>query len=76
MTNCSVCGSIKFREEKINELFQIEGQPVLVEHIPARVCARCGEAVFSRETTEHIRRIVHGEAKPLRTMQLNVFSFA
>ncbi|MBI5082162.1 MAG: YgiT-type zinc finger protein, partial [Chloroflexi bacterium] len=49
---------------------------VLVEHIPARVCARCGEAVFSRETTEHIRRIVHGEAKPLRTMQLNVFSFA
>lgn len=76
MANCHVCGSLEFEEMVVDELFQIESQPVLVEHIPARVCARCGEAVFSRETTEHIRRIVHGEAKPLRTMQLNVFSFA
>ena len=76
MTSCHVCGSLEFENREVDEIFQIESQPVLVEHIPARVCARCGEAVFSRETTEHIRRIVHGEAKPLRTMQLNEFSFS
>jgi hypothetical protein len=35
---------------------------VLVENIPASVCARCGEATFSRETTERIRRMLYGEA--------------
>lgn len=76
MSNCHVCGSNEFREEKVNELFQIEGKPVLVEGIPSSVCDRCGEAIFSRETTEHIRSMVHGDAKPLRTVQLNVFAFA
>jgi len=27
------------------------------------VSARCGEAIFSRETTERVRRMVHGEAQ-------------
>ncbi|MGH8489351.1 MAG: hypothetical protein ACREXS_10945 [Gammaproteobacteria bacterium] len=29
-----------------------------MEHIRARVCTRCGEAAFSRETAEHIRLLV------------------
>jgi YgiT-type zinc finger domain-containing protein len=48
----------------VNEVFQIDGKPVLVENIPSRVCERCGKAVFSRETTEKIRRMVHGKAWP------------
>ena len=42
----------------------IDGNPILVEGIPATICARCGETMFSRETTELIRRKVHGEPKP------------
>jgi hypothetical protein len=44
----------------------IAAKRVLVEGIPASVCARCGEVTFSRDTTERIRRMLHGEAKPVR----------
>jgi len=40
------------------------------------VCDRCGEATFSRETTEKIRRLVHGAGQPVRTVPLEVFAFA
>ena len=56
-------------------MFQIDDKPVLVEHIPAIVCAHCGEETFSSETTEEIRRMVHGEAKPVRSMRMDVFTF-
>ena len=76
MNKCHVCGSAEFRDEKVDELFQIDGQPVLVEGIPARVCVRCGEPIFDREITEQIRRMVHGESKPLRSVTMNVFVYA
>jgi hypothetical protein len=43
--------------------------------IPAELCERCGEAAFSRETTEKIRRLVH-EAPPSKTVPLDVFALA
>jgi len=61
MVKCHVCGSEKFHEELITEIFQIEGKFYLVEDIPATVCSHCGEESFSREITEHIRLILHGE---------------
>ena len=75
MFRCHVCGNNEYRDERVDELFQIVGHPVLVQNIPAHVCARCGEAVFSRQTTEQIRRMVHGQARPLRTVQMDVFAF-
>ncbi len=77
MSQYHVCGYNEFRDTTIDELFLIDGQPVLVEHIPARVCARCGEVVFSRETTEQIRRMVasRGEAQPFKSVELKVFAF-
>ena len=76
MSRCHVCGSIETKEEYTNEIFQIDNKPVLVEHIPATVCVRCGEETFSRETTERIRRMVQGEAKPVKSVSMEVFTFA
>jgi YgiT-type zinc finger domain-containing protein len=73
---CQVCGSEQMREELVNEVFLIDGKIILVENIPAKVCAHCGEATFSRETTEKIRRMVHGEAQPVKSIQVDVFAFA
>ncbi len=58
------------------EVFDIDGKLVLIEKIPARVCSRCGEETFGRETTETVRRLVHGEAEPVRSVSLDVFSYA
>ena len=75
MFHCHVCGKTEGRQELVTEVFDIEGKPVRVEQVPASVCIHCGEAVFSRETTERVRRMVHGEAKPIRSIQMDVFAY-
>ena len=76
MFKCHVCGSTESRAELVSEVFQIDGKPVLVENIPAQVCVRCGEEIFSRETTEKVRLIVHGNKKPIKSVQMDVFVYA
>ena len=73
---CHVCGNDTARNELVSEVLEVDGERALVEHIPAQVCMRCGEAVFSRETTERIRVLVHGAGHPVRTVPLNVFDLA
>jgi HTH-type transcriptional regulator / antitoxin MqsA len=75
MFSCHVCRHTAAKTEFVSEVFTVEGRRVLVEHIPAQVCERCGEATFSRETAESIRRLVHG-ARPSRTVPLDVFALA
>lgn len=76
MFNCHVCGHDAAKPEHASEVFTVEGRRVLVEHIPASVCAHCGETVFSRETTEQIRQLVHGKKQPVRTVAMDVFAMA
>ena len=76
MFTCSICGAREGREEFVEEVFRIDGNYVLVGHIPASVCARCGEETFSRETTERVRVMVHGQAQPTKSIALKVFEFA
>ena len=76
MFHCHVCDSHNARHEIVSEVFEIDGRPAMVENIPSQVCVRCGEAVFSRETTERVRRIVHGEAKPVKSVRMDVFAFS
>ena len=76
MLKCPVCGATDMHEALVNEVFQVAGSPILVEGIPARVCVRCGEAIFERETTEAVRRMVHGAARPVKQIVMDVFAFA
>ena len=73
---CHICGSGQMKEELVNEIFLIDGKFILVENIPARLCTHCGEATFSRETTEKIRRMVYGESAPVKSIQVDVFAFS
>lgn len=75
MFKCHVCHSTESREDVVNEILDIEGKHVLVERIPAKVCGRCGELTFSRETTERIRRLVHGEGKTKKSITIDVFAY-
>lgn len=72
---CHVCGATESSNKLVREVFDIDGRPVLVEGIPATVCAHCGEPVFSRETTERVRRMIRGEAQPFRSVTMEVFAF-
>jgi YgiT-type zinc finger domain-containing protein len=76
MFNCHVCGHNAARPEFVSEVFTVDDRRVLVEHIPASLCEHCREATFSRETTEQIRRMVHGAGRPVKTVPLDVFAMA
>jgi YgiT-type zinc finger domain-containing protein len=76
MFKCHVCGHTAAKSEFVSEIFTVENRRALVEHIPAQVCAHCGEATFSRQTTEAIRQMVHDKTQPVRTVPLDVFALA
>ena len=76
MFQCHVCGSTEAKESLETQFFWIDERPVIVEHIPAMVCVRCGEVIFEIETIEKIRRMIHGEAKPIKSITTEVFEFA
>jgi YgiT-type zinc finger domain-containing protein len=75
MFHCHVCGNREARQEFVSEVFDIDGKAVRVENIPATVCTHCGEPTFSREATEKVRQMVHGDAKPVRSVQMDVFAY-
>jgi HTH-type transcriptional regulator/antitoxin MqsA len=74
MFKCHVCGSADSHQDYVSEMFQLDNKRVLVEHIPAVVCDRCGDATFSRETTEHIRKLLQGNTKPEKKVEMDVFA--
>ena len=76
MFTCAVCHAEESHEELVDEVFRVDGQYVLVGGVPAEVCARCGEQVFSRETAEKVRLMVHGEVKAAKSVPMQVFDFA
>jgi HTH-type transcriptional regulator/antitoxin MqsA len=75
MSQCHVCSGDRFREEVTSEIFRIGDRLLLVEDIPVMVCDRCGEEVFDRDTMERVRVLLHGNARPNRTVEVGVFSF-
>lgn len=74
MFDCRICGSDASSEMRVGEVFNIDGKFHLVENIPATVCDRCGKELFSSETSEHIRVMLHGSDRPLKSVSLDVFS--
>jgi hypothetical protein len=57
-------------------MFLIDNKPLIVEDVPTMVCSRCGEAIFDVATVEKIRRMIHGDARPARSVMTDVFEFA
>ena len=75
MFKCHVCGSSESHTECVNEIFEIGDKFYLVENIPAIVCSRCGEEIFSSQTSEAIRVMLHGKSEPIKSVVLDVFSY-
>ena len=76
MFTCVVCSADESLTELVDEVFKVDGRYVLVGDVPATVCRRCGERSFSRETTEKVRLLVHGQAAAARSVPLQVYEFA
>ena len=77
MFTCGVCHGNEGRMGSLwKRSFRVDGRYVLVGGVPSTVCQRCGERSFSRETTEKVRQLVHGEAKAAKSVPMQVYDFA
>jgi len=75
MFKCHVCNSTLAHSEYVSEIFKVGNKFCLVENIPAIVCSRCGEEMFSGETSETIKTILYSRAEPIKSIVLDIFSF-
>jgi YgiT-type zinc finger domain-containing protein len=63
-------------ERNVTYTLEVEGQIVVVENVPARICEETGEQYFSPETVERLQELIWEEKEPKRTIEVPVFEFA
>ncbi len=70
------CWGETFVEEKVTYTIELDGQFIIVENVPARVCLETGERLFSPETVERLQQTVWDRQRPLRAIETPVFEFS
>lgn len=63
-------------ETKVTYTLEHDGQVVVIEDVPARVCRETGEQYFAPETVEHIQAIVSGDKTPERVIEAPVYKYS
>ncbi len=62
-------------ERRVTYTLEVQGQLVVVENVPARVCLETGEQFFSPETVEKLQQMAWGKLQPKRTVQTPIYDF-
>jgi YgiT-type zinc finger domain-containing protein len=65
-----------FVNRRVNYTLEINGEMLVIENVPARVCIETGEQLFAPETVEKLQKMLASQGKPKRVMQVPVFEFA
>ena len=62
-------------EEPIRYHVELDGKLVVVEHVPALVCDRCGEISIAPQVASSVQRTVWGAKPPVRAIETPVYEF-
>lgn len=62
-------------EQTVAYMLELDGNFIVIEHVPARVNVETGERFFSPETVERLQQTVWGQSTPHRIIQTPVFEF-
>ena len=73
---CEVCG-IGIREARLVRYeLSIGERMVVVEHVPADVCPRCGETTFQPDVVERLQETIKRGGPAVRRIEVPVYEFA
>jgi YgiT-type zinc finger domain-containing protein len=75
MNPCPVCGGT-YHEALITYSQDVNGHFVLVEHVPALVCERCGDTLLAPDVVERLQAVIWQPVEPKRFEQVPVFDLA
>ncbi|MBI5970922.1 MAG: type II toxin-antitoxin system MqsA family antitoxin [Deltaproteobacteria bacterium] len=71
---CVFCGG-KAEEKEVTFSYEEGDKYILVEHVPARVCANCGEKTYSPEVADELRKFAKAKCRPIRVLSVPVFDY-
>lgn len=72
MMLCHECGGVM--EPRVLRLVENteRGDPIVIRNVPAKVCTRCGERVFSQSVTRLLLSILTGNEPATETITLDL----
>ena len=72
---CVFCGGT-LRQEDVTFSYDEDDMHILVEHVPAEVCTRCGEKLYAPEVTDALLQFAKQQFQPVKVIQVPVYEFA
>ena len=73
---CEVCSVGERRRQLIRYTLSTQEGLILVDHVPADVCDRCGEVSLTPDVVERLQKIVWQHDPPARIIETPVYEFA
>jgi len=58
----------------VTHTVRYHGQVVVIDRVPADVCAVCGDVLLSPETVRHIEELLRARSAPAREVPLYVYA--
>ena len=65
--NCVFCGG-KIGYKEVTFIYEGEDKYIVIKNVPAEVCTRCGERMYSPEITDELLKFAQNGFKPTRTL--------
>jgi len=75
MKKCVFCGG-HVEKAIVTFTYKDDDKYLIVEHVPAEVCAKCGEKMYSPDITDELLKFAKNKFKPVKTVKVPVFDFA
>lgn len=63
-------------EKVVTFTYEEDDKYLFVENVPALVCNKCGERIYSPEVTDKLLKFAKDEFRPVKTIEVPVFDFA
>ena len=64
----------EYEERLVVHTVRHKGQVVVIDHVPAEVCAACGDVLFTPETVRRIEALLGTMGEPSKTVPLYEFA--
>jgi YgiT-type zinc finger domain-containing protein len=75
MDACNVCQG-KLTRELTTFTQWYEGRLIVIENVPAWVCAQCGETYYDPDTVERIQAVIWSDQPPVRVVETLVYDLS
>ncbi|OGQ51701.1 MAG: hypothetical protein A3J24_11020 [Deltaproteobacteria bacterium RIFCSPLOWO2_02_FULL_53_8] len=58
----------EYADKRVAHTVRQKGEVIVIDHVPAEVCSVCGDVLLKPETIRHIEALLHGGARPDKTV--------